>query len=99
MSRQCELLGLSRASYYRQPKKETAKNLELMRRIDEIYTAYPFYGSRKIRDHLRRMGYKVNRKRVQRLMGEMGLVGGGAQEENDHLESFSQDLSIFTEEA
>ncbi len=74
VSRQCELLGLSRVSYYRQPKQETAKNLELMRRIDEIYTAHPFYGSRKIRDHLRRMGYKVNRKRVQRLMGEMGLV-------------------------
>jgi len=74
VSRQCELLGLSRASYYRRPKEEPPKNLELMRRIDEIYTAYPFYGSRKIRDHLRRMGYKVNRKRVQRLMGEMGLV-------------------------
>jgi len=72
--RQCELLGLSRASYYRQPATETNRNLELMRLVDETYTKYPFYGSRQIRNHLRRQGYKVNRKRIQRLMNLMGLA-------------------------
>ena len=44
-----------------------------MRQIDELYTKHPFYGSRQMRNALRRMGYKINRKRVQRLMREMGL--------------------------
>ena len=66
--RQCELLELPRATYYRQPKPESDENLELMRVIDETYLAHPFYGSRQMRDHLRLQGYRVNRKRVQRLM-------------------------------
>lgn len=72
--RQCELLGLSRASYYRSVQgSENDENLDLMNRIDELYTKHPFYGSRKMRDHLRREGRKVNRKRIQRLMRLMGL--------------------------
>jgi putative transposase len=75
VERQCELIGLPRASYYREPVQgESEENLALMRRIDELYTRYPFYGTRKMRDHLRREGYKVNRKRVQRLMRKMALV-------------------------
>ena len=74
ISRQCELLGLSRASYYRKAQGETGKNLELMRLIDEEYTHHPFYGSRKICCYLNRLGFKVNRKRVQRLMRLMGLA-------------------------
>ncbi len=75
IQRQCELIDLSRASYYRGAPvgTETAENLELMRRIDEAYTRHPFYGSRKLRDCLERQGYAVNRKRVQRLMRKMGL--------------------------
>ena len=46
----------------------------MMNIIDELYTRYPFYGSRKIRDHLRREGHKINRKRVQRLMQKMGIA-------------------------
>jgi putative transposase len=73
--RQCELIGLPRASYYRHASEgETAENLELMRLIDEEYTRHPFYGSRKMRDYLRRLGYPVNRKRVRRLMRKMGLA-------------------------
>lgn len=72
--RQCELIGLARSSYYRGPSLEREENLELMRLIDEEYTRHPFYGSRKMRDYLRRLGYKVNRKRVQRLMRLMGLA-------------------------
>jgi len=71
--RQCELLGLSRSSYYREPAPETEETLQVMRRIDEIYTQYPFFGSRKIRDFMQREGTTINRKRVQRLMQVMGL--------------------------
>ena len=71
--RQCELIGLSRSSYYREPGGESEENLELMRLIDEEYTRHPFYGSRKMKKYLRNLGYKVSRKRVQRLMRLMGL--------------------------
>ena len=46
LSRQCRLLSLSRSSVYHRPKGESAQNLELMRRIDELFLKYPFYGSR-----------------------------------------------------
>ena len=73
--RQCELLNLPRATYYRHTDwaDESEENLNLMRLIDEEYTRHPFYGSRKMRDYLRRNGYKVNRKRIQRLMRKMGI--------------------------
>jgi putative transposase len=76
IKRQCELIGLARASYYRDTAggEETAENLELMRLINEEYTRHPFYGSRQIRNWLRRQGHKVNCNRVQRLMRKMGLV-------------------------
>ena len=66
---------MSRASYYREASiGESDENLLYMRLIDEEYTRHPFYGSRKLRDYLRRQGYLVNRKRIQRLMRKMGLV-------------------------
>lgn len=78
IARQCKLIQLSRASYYRavasDPIAETPENLELMRLIDEEYTKHPFYGSRQLRNYLRRQGHKVNRKRVQRLMRLMGIM-------------------------
>jgi putative transposase len=71
--RQCELLGLPRSSLYYEPAGETDENLRLMRLLDREYTAHPFYGSRRMTAWLRRQGEGVNRKRVQRLMGLMGL--------------------------
>src|SRR5262245_25821641 len=71
--RQCELLGLNRSTFYYVPTGATPEDLRLMRLIDELYTAWPFYGSRKITEELTRRGEEVNRKRVQRLMREMGL--------------------------
>jgi putative transposase len=68
IAQQCELLGLPRSTWYYEPVGETAENLALMRRIDEVYLRWPFYGSRKIAEEL-----GVNRKRVQRLMRQMGL--------------------------
>ncbi len=79
IQRQCELIGLSRSSWYYQasPTQESAENLELMALIDEQYTKVPFYGSRRITAWLREQGYLVNRKRVQRLMRLMGIEGVG----------------------
>jgi putative transposase len=73
IARQCALLGLSRSGVYRQPKKAPAEDLTLMRLLDEQYLKTPFYGSRRMAVHLRRLGHAVNRKRVQRLMRKMGL--------------------------
>lgn len=75
IQRQCELIGLPCSSYYRKIKngQETPENIEIMRLIDEEYTKHPFYGTRQMRNYLRRQGFKVNRKRVQRLMQKMGL--------------------------
>lgn len=72
---QCELLGLPRSSYYYEPVPESRENLALMRLIDEQYLTTPFYGSRRMAQHLQRGGHDVNRKRVQRLMRQMGLEG------------------------
>ena len=73
--RQCELIRLPRSSWYYEPQPETAKNLRLMRLLDEQYTRTPFYGSRRMGVYLRKLGHTVNRKRVQRLMRVMGLAG------------------------
>jgi len=74
MRRQCELLGLNRASFYYRNKPETDENLNLMRLIDEEYTLHPFYGYRKMKQFLCRRGFEVNHKRVARLMGKLGLA-------------------------
>ncbi|XKH38623.1 IS3 family transposase [Azospirillum doebereinerae] len=71
--RQCELISISRSSYYEVAKGEPAANLALMRLIDEQFLETPWYGSRQMTRHLRRHGHEVNRKRVRRLMGRMGL--------------------------
>lgn len=71
--RQCELVDLPRSSWYYQPAVESAYNLKLMRLIDEQFTRTPFYGTRRITAWLGVQGYDVNRKRVRRLMADMGL--------------------------
>ena len=73
MRRQCELLGLNRSTLYYVPAEVSVETTALMKAIDRIFTKWPFYGSRKIVLELRRLGHKVNRKRVQRLMRVMGL--------------------------
>lgn len=71
--RQCDLLGLNRATFYYAPAGESAENLHLMRLLDEQYTYAPFYGYRRMTAYLRRQGYPVNHKRVRRLMEVMNL--------------------------
>ena len=71
--RQCQLLGLNRATYYYEPAGEPPLNLELMRQIDELYLRAPYYGVPQMTNVLRRQGYAVNPKRIRRLMRLMGL--------------------------
>jgi putative transposase len=73
LSQQCQLLGLSRAALYYHPVEVSAEELALMALIDRQYLRTPFYGSRRMTAWLRTQGHLVNRKRVQRLMGLMGL--------------------------
>jgi putative transposase len=73
VSRQCELLGLARSSLYYRAVGLSALDQQLMKRIDEQYTARPFYGSRKMKVWLNSEGYTVGRKKVARLMRQMGL--------------------------
>ncbi len=73
LSRQCRLLSISRSSFYYAPKGESPLSLALMRRIDELFLKYPFYGSRQMARQLRREGIRVGRHRVRRLMRLMGL--------------------------
>ena len=70
---QCELLELCRSSYYYQCRPETAENLALMRRLDELHLEHPVYGSRKWTVLLGQEGLAVNRKRVVRLLRLMGI--------------------------
>ena len=73
ITHQCRLLSISRSSFYYSGKGESEANLALMRLIDELFMKYPFYGSRQMARHLRRMGEVVGRHRVRRLMRLMGL--------------------------
>jgi putative transposase len=72
-TRRCELLDVARSSAYYRPEPVTKEDLVLMRLIDEIHLRLPFYGSRRLRDELEDLGHKINRKRIQRLMHQMGL--------------------------
>lgn len=73
ISRQCELLGLNRTSFYYQKQAEKEEDAVLMRLIDEQYTETPFYGYRKMTVYLQQLGFSVNHKRVRRLMRKLGL--------------------------
>ncbi len=73
LARKCELLGVSHSSQYYAAPGESAENLALMRRLDRLHLAHPFYGSRQMGRHLRREGTVVGRRRMRRLMRLKGL--------------------------
>ena len=73
VSRQCALLGVARSSFYYRPPPESAEELELLKRVDRIFTSHPVYGSRRLRVALLREGISVGRRRVRRLMRKLGL--------------------------
>ena len=73
LTRQAEVLGLSRGSLYYQPRPVPAADLAVMRRIDELHLDYPFAGSRMLRDLLRGEGIAIGRERVASMMRRMGI--------------------------
>jgi len=73
ISKQCELLSLARSTNYYKPRPISERDVAIMNRIDEIFTDNPDFGSRQLRNTLRRQGLRVNRKKVQRLMRIMGI--------------------------
>ncbi len=75
--RQCTLLGLARSGVYRPRRPANDNDLALLRRLDELFTAWPFLGSRRMTALLRAEGWSINRKRVQRLMRRMGIAALG----------------------
>jgi putative transposase len=90
LSVQAQLLSLSRSSLYYQPVLPSAQEVTIKHRIDDIYTASPFYGSRRITAQLEREGLVIDRKTVQRHMREMGIAGIApgpnlSQRRKDHI--------------
>ena len=77
LRRQCVLLGVARSGVYRAARPANDNDLWLMRRIDELFTAWPFLGSRRMTAMLRAEGWPINRKRAQRLMRRMGIAALG----------------------
>ena len=78
------------SSYYYQPTPESAKNLRLLRRLDQLYLKRPFFGSRKLAVEL-----KVNRKRIQRLMHVLGIEGSLSKAESKPSGTGSPNLSVL----
>lgn len=76
ISRQCQLLSVKRSRVYytpRNPESQKTFKYALIKLIDQLHTEHPYYGSRRMTKSLNRMGYKVNRKRIQNYMREMGI--------------------------
>jgi HTH-like domain len=71
--RQCALLGIARSSFYYRPRPESAEELEVLQRLDRIFTRLPVYGSRRLQVALLREGTSIGRRRVRRLMRKLGL--------------------------
>lgn len=94
VTRQCEILELSRSGIYYNPSPISAKDVELMRQIDEIHLMYSFYGSRKIRNELWSNGYNIGRDRVRRLMRRMGNRGALCEAETIPVSSWTCQVSL-----
>jgi putative transposase len=77
LRRQCELLNVPRGRLYFTPADESTEDQQLKRLLDEEYLRHPFYGTRRMAVYLRSQGWRVNRKRVRRLMREMGIEAIG----------------------
>ena len=73
VSRQCALLAVARSSFYYRPRPERAEELDLLERLDRIFTDHPVYGSRRLQVALLREGISIGRRRVRRLMRKLGL--------------------------
>ena len=93
---QADLLGISRSSLYYQPRPPSCEEISIKHRIDEIYTDYPFYGSRKMAAQLQREGMEVNRKAVQRAYARDGYPSHFSRAEPESAETERASVSLFT---
>jgi putative transposase len=73
ITRQAQLLGMSRGSVYYLPRPASPADLALMRRIDELHLDFPFMGARMLRRQLQREGVAVGRRHIATLMLRMGI--------------------------
>jgi putative transposase len=73
ITRQAEIVGISRGSVYYLPRPVPASDLEIMRRLDRLHLEFPFAGSRMLRGLLAAEGCKVGRRHVRTLMKRMGM--------------------------
>lgn len=69
VARQAKLLGVSRSSVYYRPRPDSQEELDLLKRLDELFTENPVYGSRRLQQMLKREGVRVGRRRIRRLSG------------------------------
>ena len=83
--RQCSLLGLARSGIYRPVRIVNDDELAIMRRLDELFLAWPFFGSRRMTAMLRAEGWVINRKRVRRLMRDAGDGASRARAEAEQM--------------
>lgn len=99
MTQQCKLLELSRSSVYYRPVDVSNEDLRLMKAIDEIHLEQPFRGSRRITDALidRDITSCINRKKVQRLMRQIGYTRFASEKENELTRQGAYNLSLLTE--
>ncbi len=75
ITRQCELLSISRGSFYYLPVELTARDFQLMEKLDELFTENPTRGTRRLRQALKkRCGLVAGRDKVKRLMRIMGIT-------------------------
>ena len=94
VSRQCALLGVTRSSFYYRSRPESGEELELLKRLDRIFTDNPVYGSRRLQVALLRDGISVGRRRVRRLMRKLGLWASQAEAEHQQAAFRAQGLSV-----
>ena len=97
VSQQCRILNLNRSTYYYKKKPVKPEDLKLMRIIDEQYLKTPSWGSRSMRNHLRRLGYKINRKRVPAADSANGSAGHLSEAPDQPAASAAQGIPLFAE--
>lgn len=73
VARQCKLVSINKSTYYYKPKGLTARDLKIMKIIDEIYTEHPYFGTRRMAKHLVSFGIIIGRKAVSRYYGIMAI--------------------------
>jgi putative transposase len=73
IKKQCDLLGVSRSGYYYKPEPVSQEKLQLINKVDEIYTEFPFFGTRRMAAYLQRYGYNIGRKKVKSIYEILGL--------------------------